>query len=171
MSVLTTPEVSLNAPETRQLIAILEEILQFQQQLLTLLQEEKSLIIEGKTEELIRCIGKKESILKRVSELETARMRLIEQITPGHPPLTLKSLMPRILPVYRVPLEKLRTRLDVLTASIAELNEMNGVLIERVLGQISDLFTLLRHMTAGGETYEPSGEMRLAPSGRTISRG
>lgn len=171
LSVIITPAVSLSEAETRGLIANLEEMLQFQQRLLVLLQEEKGLIIDGKTDHLMRCIGKKEVVLKGVAELEAERIRLIEGMAPAHPPHTLKSLIPRVLLPYRQQLDDLRTRLDVLTASIGELNEMNGVLIDRVLGQISDLFTLLRHMTSDGETYQPTGEMRLASSGRTISRG
>ncbi len=168
---MMTPIVSPSPAETKQLIAILEEMFLFQQQLLLILQEEKSLIIDGKTDHLVSCVGKKEGVLNRIAQLEAERIQMMSPISPASSPLTLKALIPHLPLADQEKLETLRSGLEVLTTSIAELNEMNGILIERVLGQISDLFSLLRHMTSGEKTYQATGEISLVSSGRSISKG
>ncbi len=168
---MTTPALALNDADTYELIAILEKTLGAQQQLLSILQKEKSLIIDGKTDPLVNCAGEKEEVLKRLAELETERLQLIQAISSKDSPLTLKSLIPRVSPHFREKLETLRSHLGVITSSIAELNAMNGILVERVLGQISELFAVLQHITSNGETYQSTGEMQVLSPGRTISRG
>lgn len=163
--------VCLSEVATLRLMETLQEMELLYQQLLSVLQNEKRLIIEAKTDQLVRCAQEKEVVLTRLAQLEEERIASTRRLFPQNPSLTLKTLIPLVVPVYRKKLESLHHSLDVLTASITELNQMNGILIERVLGQISDLFVLLRHLTPAGEIYEPTGEMRRVSSGRIIGRG
>ncbi len=166
-----TSSICLSETETLRLIETLQEMEPLYQQLLSMLQNEKRLIIEAKTDPLVRCAREKEVVLTRLAQLEEERIAATRRLLPQNPSLTLKTLIPLVVPVYREKLASLHRSLDVLTASITELNQMNGILIERVLAQISDLFALLRYLTPAGETYEPTGEMRRVSSGRTIGRG
>ncbi len=170
MSVVTDSLICLSETDTTQLISTLEEMVQVHQSLLVILQEEKRLIIEGKIEKLLPCIGKKETTLLRLSCLEKERIMTIRRLDSENPSPTLKTLIPLVSLPYQKKLEDLRSRLDVLTTSVNEINQINGVLVERVLGQISELFGMLQHLTADGSTYQQTGEMSGALSGRTISR-
>lgn len=171
MSALTVPQLRLSEIETLRLFETLESLLQRHQNLLSLLQDEKRLIVEGKIEALLSCVGKKEVLMKQIAGLEEERLSLLEGVDTSNKASTLKILLFHVAPAYREKLKILGGQLDILTASITEINQMNGILVERVLGQISDLFTLLRHLTSDGDTYQDSGKMRNVMGGRTISRG
>lgn len=66
--VLTDPASSVTS-----LISTLEEIIRLQQELLSLLQREKKLIIDGERDELLRCLQEKETLLGCLRGLEQRR--------------------------------------------------------------------------------------------------
>ncbi len=155
-----------------QLCTTLDAMIPVQQQLLTLLQDEKRLIVEGETEGLIQCSHKKEMALQRIAELEKQRIETIQSMSNVEDPLTLKKLISICPQAYRVRLQSAQHRLDALMASIQEINQMNGLLVGRVLTQISGLLGVLNHLTSGGPTYQKTGKINAASSGgRTIGRG
>lgn len=171
MSALIAPQDCLSEAETLRLLTTLEHLLQEHQSLLSTLQDEKRLIVEGKIEALLSCVGEKEALMRRIMALEKERLFILQGIDGTKQTLKLKTLILHVAPVYRERLKRLGGKLDVLTASITEINQINGILVERVLGQISDLFTLLRHLTSDGDTYRESGQLSSAAAGRTITRG
>lgn len=171
MSALIAPQDCLSEAETLRLFTTLEHLLQEHQTLLSTLQEEKRLIVEGKIEALLSCVSEKEALMRRIMGLEKERLLILQGIDGIKPTLNLKTLILHVVPVYRERLKRLGGQLDVLMASITEINQINGILVERVLGQISDLFKLLRHLTSDGDTYQESGQISSATAGRTITRG
>jgi len=170
-----TPDIPLNAlsePLLTRLALILEEMVEGYQRLLSLLQEEKSLIVEANNEALIRCVGQKEDCLSHLAVLEKGRQKIMLSIAPERPSLSLKILIPHLPLEHQDRLIHSHVRLEALTASIQEINQINGLLINRVLGQITGLMTLLQQMTTSATTYQASGMMHDRPlHGRTIGRG
>lgn len=158
------------------LVAVLEEMVTAYQQLLTLLQIEKNLIIEGDIESLVPCFDEKEERLRYLNVLESKRCEVMgliaRQIAVGQRPLRLKQLLSKVKGPCHNQLRSCQVRLEALMASIAEINQINGLLVERVLGQITNLVGLLRHMATVFPTYDPSGLLRdHLSSGRTITKG
>jgi len=171
LSVLITPQLRLSEAETLGLLNTLEHLFQEHQALLFILQEEKRLIVEGKIEGLLSRVSEKEAVMRRIAGLEQERIGITDRLEGQKQRPSLKTLILHVAPIYRAKLNSLRQKLEVLTTSITEINQMNGVLVGRVLTQISDLFILLGHLTSDGETYQGSGKMSHATLGRTISRG
>ncbi len=171
MSVLiTTPPLRLSEVATLQLLNTLARLFQEHQSLLCILQEEKRLIVEGKIDVLLSRVTEKEAVMRRIAGLEQERIGITDKLEGQERP-RFKALILYVAPPYRAKLNDLRQKLEVLTESITEINQMNGILVERVLSQISDLFSLLRHLTADADTYQGSGKMSQATLGRTIGRG
>lgn len=167
LSTKALSEISLT-----KLCSTLEAMIPLHQNLLSLLQDEKRLIVDGDTEALIQCAEKKEGVLKQVAELEKQRIEMMQGMDDGHNPLTLRTLIPICPPQYRKRLQSVHLRLEAVTASIQELNQMNGLLVGRVLGQISGLLGILDHLTSREPIYEQTGKINTLPSsGRTFGKG
>lgn len=169
--VLTDPASSVTS-----LISTLEEMVRLQQELLSLLQREKKLIIDGERDELLRCLQEKETLLGRLRGLEQRRQAevipLQRQWGGDDQPLTLKQLMERIPDPFRSRLASCHVRLEALMSSIQELNQINGLLVNRILEQIGALVGLLRDLSSTVPIYQPNGALRHLPSGgRIISQG
>lgn len=153
------------------LMSILEEMVPLHQRLLSILQEEKRLIIEGEHEALGLCVGKKEVVLNHLAKLESKRQESISQIDVKQTGMTLKEMLPLVPEIHRERLLDVQMQLDVLTTSIHELNQINGILTERVLQQISGLVGLLKHLTPNGLTYQQTGMIHdVFSTGRMIGK-
>lgn len=158
------------------LLSTLEEMIRVQQEILSVLQREKKLIIGGERDELLRSLQEKETLLGHLHRLEQRRQ---EEIAPlgrqwggEDPSLTLKQLIQRIPDPFRSRLASCHARLEALTASIQELNQINGLLVGRILEQITTLVDLLRSLSSTVPIYQPNGALQHLPSsGRTISQG
>lgn len=168
---LTVPDVLLIP-----FVSTLEEMILVQQEMLSLLQREKKLMIGGELDDLLRCLQEKENLLGRLRGLEQRRQ---EEIAPmarqwggEDRPLTLKQLAQRVPEPFRGRLTDCHTRLEALTASIQELNQINGLLIDRIQERITALVGLLRHLSYTDPIYQPNGALQHFPSGgRAISQG
>lgn len=158
-----------------QLMSILEEMVQLHQRLLSILQKEKRLIIEGDHEALVLCLGKKEVVLSCLSQLESNRQEIMAkiegQIGEKQPEMTLKEILPLVPETHRNRLLDVHRQLDILTTSIHEINQINGILTERVLQQISGLVGLLKHLIPNGLTYQQTGMIHdVLSAGRMIGK-
>lgn len=171
------PNESLSSEfNTRRFVQTLEAMISHQERLLLLLQREKHIIIEGSLNDLIEVVGEKEGILRDLERLERLRLQEVGllETARGKPTgsLTLTKLAEMVAEPDRARLISSRDRLEALSGSLTELNQINGLLIDRVLRQVGDLMTFLRHLTAPPSTYEASGAARAtAWSGRTLARG
>ncbi|WP_168063039.1 flagella synthesis protein FlgN [Candidatus Manganitrophus noduliformans] len=158
------------------LVSTLEEMILVQQEMLSLLQREKKLMIGGELDDLLRCLQEKENFLGRLRGLEQRRQAEIapmaRQWGGEDRPLTLKQLAQRVPEPFRGRLTDCHTRLEALTASIQELNQINGLLIDRIQERITALVGLLRHLSSTDPIYQPNGALQPFPSGgRAISQG
>jgi len=170
-----SPAVSrFAAPEKgpARLQAILNEIIKYYQQLLLVSQEEKRLIIDGDVEDLVSCLTKKEKVVTALKALEARRREEISLICPRNPEISLNALISGFPEKDREDLRSTQIRLEALTASIQDVNQMNGILVERVLQQITSLLDLLKQMAFPTVTYQPTGLIVEAPfGGKTIAKG
>ncbi|MFQ5596601.1 MAG: flagella synthesis protein FlgN [Nitrospiria bacterium] len=153
------------------LLKVLEEMIPSHQQLLTLLQNEKRHIIEGAVEKLVQCSIDKEKVLYDLNGLNRQRIDLLQQLNHPNPPQTLNALLPGCSEKHRRRLRDVQAKLEALTASIHEINQMNGILVERVLGQISSLLGLFKQMCRETPVYQQTGVIHHPPKhGRTIGK-
>lgn len=157
------------------LVSTLEEMILVQQEMLSLLQREKKLMIGGELDDLLRCLQEKENLLGRLRGLEQRRQAEIAPMARQwgeDRSLTLKQLAQRVPEPFRGRLTDCHTRLEALTASIQELNQINGLLIDRIQERITALVGLLRHLSSTDPIYQPNGALQHFPSGgRAISQG
>lgn len=158
------------------LIKTLEEMICIQQEMLSLLQREKKFMIQAELDDLLRSLREKEVLLGRLHQLEQRRQEeiapLIRRWGNGRSKLTLKQIIQRTPEPHQSQLASCHQRLEALTASIQELNQINGLLVERILQQVTGLLGLLRHLSSAVPIYQPNGALEPLPSvGRVISRG
>lgn len=150
----------------------LEETIRAHQSLQSCLQAEKRLIIAGDVEGLDQCSQEKEASLVRIAELERQRIEILESVDDSDTTPTLKSLITLSPSPFREQLQSSQIRLEALMASIHEINQMNGMLVGRILTQISGLLGTLRHLTIElPPTYQQNGVVKAASSnGRTFGK-
>ncbi len=158
------------------LITTLEELASTQQQFLTILQLEKRLVIEGDLDELLSCLADKEKVLAHLTQLETQRQNLMRPLAKGlqqnvHS-LTLKQLSDQVGEPYATRLNACHHKLKVLSSSIEEVNQINGLLIDKTLKQVSCLLGLLRHLSTSPPLYQASGlTQEVSLGGKVLGKG
>lgn len=158
------------------LVAVLEDLIREHQQLLDVLQREKRLMVEGDVDALLPSLTDKEKILERVRAIERRRRELVDALASraGRPADTasltrLAALAPE---PYAEALRSCHARLEALAASMVELNQLNGVLVDRILTRVTSLLALIRHVVVDAPLYQSSGLPQDAPpGGRTLGRG
>jgi flagellar biosynthesis/type III secretory pathway chaperone len=153
----------------------LEEMIKGYQQMMSILQREKSLIIDGNSEELIACLFKKEGAISSLNELEERRKSEMEMIRRAlglvEEPLTFNLLIESVKEPFKSKFYSCKAALEALTASMIEVNQLNGLLVERTLQKISDLIGLLNQISAVPVTYSAKGITHtFPPKGRTLVR-
>lgn len=168
----TTRSKALFEADLIRLFTILEEMIPVYRKLLSLLQAEKRFIVEREVDQLILCTEEKEGVLAQLSHLNERRIKASLGFDASDSALTLKKLIPLCPTPQGERLRSILARLEALTTSINELNQMNGILVERVLGQISGLLGLFRQMSSNKPIYRETGKINDMPSsGRTIGKG
>jgi flagellar biosynthesis/type III secretory pathway chaperone len=158
-----------------QFYSTLEEMIKGYQQLMAILQREKTLIIEGNSEELISCLLQKEGSLSLLNGLEVKRQKEIEVIGNAlgldEKPLTFSKLIDSVREPFKSKFHNCKNGLEALTASMIEVNQLNGLLVDRTLQKISGLIGLLKQISAVPLTYSSSGAANPYPAkGRTLVR-
>jgi len=74
--------------------------------------------------------------------------------------MTLRQLAGLVPVPYRARFLSCYERLRALSASVSEINQVNGLLSVRILQQVSSLLGLLTHLSAGPSIYQSSGFLR-----------
>jgi flagellar biosynthesis/type III secretory pathway chaperone len=65
----------------------------------------------------------------------------------------------------------MKAALEALNASMIEINQVNGILVERTLRKVSDLIGLIKQLSAASLTYSSKGEGNaFQPPGRSLVR-
>jgi flagellar biosynthesis/type III secretory pathway chaperone len=155
------PIVDIEEPLLAPLLMTLEEMIRRYQRLLAVIQQEKRLMIEGNLDDLFPCLAEKEGILGELKQLEARRidethplMKRFQIERPG-----LMPLIDRVSVRYREPLLSCYNRLRALSASVAEINQINGLLVGRILRQVNGLLGLLTHLSTLPLTYQAGGTL------------
>ena len=158
------------------LVQTLEATIEAQQRFIAILQQEKALIIEGGLDQLTTCLAEKEALLTVLAQLDTEGRDQIHQIAGllgfmgGG--ISLGRLIEIVGEPYRNQLQSCRQRLSALKASMVEIHQVNGLLVEKTLKRISDLMELLRHLSCDAPTYQPTGLLSQAKvPGRLLCKG
>jgi flagellar biosynthesis/type III secretory pathway chaperone len=158
-----------------QFYSTLEEMIKGYQQLMSILQREKTLIIEGNCEELLACLLQKEGVLSLLNGLEKKRQREVEIIGQSlgleESSMTFGRLIESVREPFKSKFYSCKGALEALTASMVEVNQMNGLLVDRTLRKISDLIGLLKQISSVPLTYSSNGAVNPYPAkGRTLVR-
>ena len=150
-----------------QFYSTLEEMIKGYQQLMSILQKEKTLIIEGNSGELISCLVQKEGALTLLNTLEARRQQEIDVIGKvlglSDHPLTFSKLIEAVREPFKSKFRTCKASLEALTSSMIEVNQMNGLLVDRTLRKISDLIGLLKQISAVPLTYSSTGQATSYP--------
>ena len=154
----------------------LEDLIGLQQRFVGVLQHEKALIIEGDLDRLAVCLAEKEALLVPLRQLDAQWRDQIEPIArlAGHAggAMSLGRLIELVGEPHRGRLRSCQQRLAALKASMVEINQINGLLIEKTLKKIDDLMDLLRHLSSGAPIYQPTGLLSQSRSaGRLLCKG
>ncbi|MEK7747687.1 MAG: flagellar protein FlgN [Nitrospirota bacterium] len=159
-----TTITDIEKPLLSRLLLTLEEMIKQYQILLSVLQLEKGLMIEGNLTELVPCLNKKEEILEEIRKLEARRVKEIAPLArrlrldaPSFPGVTLRQIIGVISFPYRGQLSSCHDRLQALLAAVTEINQINGLLVGRILQQVNSLIGLLTHLSNTPQTYQSSG--------------
>jgi flagellar biosynthesis/type III secretory pathway chaperone len=153
-----------------------EDLIGLQQRFVGVLQHEKALIIEGDLDRLAVCLAEKEALLVPLRQLDAQWRDQIDPIArlAGHAGggMSLGRLIELVGEPHRSRLRSCQQRLAALKASMVEINQVNGLLIEKTLKKIDDLMELLRHLSCGAPTYQPTGLLSQSrPPGRLLCKG
>lgn len=175
----------IEEPLLIRLLFTLEEMVKRYQTLLSVLQHEKELMIEGNLNDLIPCLSEKEGILRELKGLEERRLREIDplarrlkmtsRLSEG---VSLRQLIAVCSLTYRARLISCYDRLRALLSSVTEINQINGLLVGRILQQVNSLLGLLTHLSTAPQTYQATGFSHdfqsgcaLRPTGLFHTRG
>ncbi|MBI3608256.1 MAG: flagellar export chaperone FlgN [Nitrospirae bacterium] len=158
------------------LLDILEELIGAHQQLLPILQTEKRLIVEQDFNDLLPCLAEKDGMLGRLRDVERRRREVVgtlgSWLGQSLDALTLTRIATLAPVSYASRFRSCQARLESLTASMIEINQINGILVDRILMQVTNLIGLLRHLVVGAPTYQASGMLQDGlPGGRTLGTG
>lgn len=154
------------------LCTILEALVSASKKLVAQLQDEKRYIIEGDADRLLQLSHDKETVIQHLAKLNQDRITVLQLSNKNDPPPTLRTLISLCPPIYQDRLRTAHLRLEALSAGINELNQMNGLLTDRVLQQISGLLGILGHLSPTGPTYAQSGTIQaLHADGRSLGKG
>jgi flagellar biosynthesis/type III secretory pathway chaperone len=113
------------------LIAILEQEFSLCSDMVTLLQREKDVITGLDSGALDNHLREKELIAAKIKVCEESRERLLQSL--GMPDKTLSEVVASACPPYADHLSSLASRFKSIAHSIAELNTLNSLLIEKSL--------------------------------------
>jgi flagellar biosynthesis/type III secretory pathway chaperone len=175
----------IEEPLLARLLFTLEEMVKRYQKLLAVLQKEKGLMIEGNLNDLVPCLSEKEVLLAELKALEERRLREIDPLarrlqmtSRSEGTLSLRQLIGVVSLPYRGRLISCYDRLRALSSSVTEINQINGLLVGRILQQVNSLLGLLTHLSTTTQTYQATGfshdfqsSRALRPTGALNVRG
>jgi flagellar biosynthesis/type III secretory pathway chaperone len=170
----------IEEPLLARLLATLEEMVKRYQALLSVLQLEKRLMIEGNLNDLAPCLNEKSELLLELKRLEERRLSEMDPLarrfqlpSQSFDSVTLRQLISVASLSYRGRLLSCYDRLRALLAAVTEINQINGLLVGRILQQVNSLLGLLTHLSTTPSTYQSSGlfDHDFQPGGRYRATG
>lgn len=143
------------------LIALLSEMVALYKSVLEISRQKNETLIAAKPKELETLTRKEELLIVRIGKLETARIKLMNQLAEGYnlasETLTFTKLQELAEPAITESLEKIAQGFDTTLGELAPINLLNIALIEQALVFVNYNINLLtRSRTA--PTYAPRGQ-------------
>ena len=143
------------------LLEILEKEVDLYKDFLNLLQTERQYMIDLSLDRLHECSNQKETLILNLQILEESRRDVIALILNGHhfTSPTLAMIIERAPMRYKRGLEACRSNLISLVNSIREINQVNGILAERVINYTRNSLAFLNRLAYELPVYHSSGRM------------
>ena len=142
------------------LINILEKEVILYNEFLNILQNERQYMIDLSLDRLHECSNYKETVILKLHILEDSRKDVISLIQNGHNSSpTLAVIIDEAPARYRKGLESCRSNLISLVNSIKEINQINGILADRVINYTRNSLSFLNRLVYELPVYQPTGQM------------
>ena len=153
------------------LIALMSELLDLYQALLTLSREKREILIAGKAQSLEVITRQEELLILQAGKLDVMREDVIRQIAAqcGVSPqgLSLTKLAELAAPAEAERLTTLGTAFAQVSTELAPLNKLNSELIEQALRFVNYSINILTQ-SQSSNTYESQGKSGHPQPGRAI---
>lgn len=142
---------------TDRLITILTEEVVLYKELLSLLKDEKKVLVVRREDEVYQLARKIELVVSKARALEEVRHGLVRELV-GNPLLSpqgvnLSMVIEAVEEPYKGELKELQSRLIALMDSIKEINMENSIIIRRSIENIRTAFAFLKELSSF-ETYQ-----------------
>lgn len=155
------------------LLEVLEKEVDLYKDFLSLLQIERQCMTDLSLDRLHECSNQKETLILNLQILEEARKDIIILILNGHysTPPTLAKIIETAPVRYKKGLEACRSNLISLINSIREINQINGILAERVINYTRNSLAFLNRLAHELPVYHASGRMEQSKkTGRLVCK-
>ncbi len=155
------------------LLEILEKEVDLYKEFLSLLQAERQYMIDLSLDRLHECSNHKETLILNLQILEVSRKDVIALILNGQQyGIPTLAMIIEIAPMrYRKGLDACRSNLLSLVNSIREINQINGILADRVINYTRNSLSFLNRLAYELPVYHSSGRMEQEKkSGRLVSK-
>lgn len=153
------------------LIALMSELLDLYQALLTLSRQKREILIAGKAQSLESITRQEELLILQAGKLEVIREKLIREIadhcgvsTQG---LSLAAISELAEPADAERLSALGTAFEQVSHELVPLNRLNTELIEQALRFVNYSINILTQ-SQSSNTYEPHGKSGQPQAGRAF---
>lgn len=160
----------MSEADWQKLIQILDGQTAKYRQLLSVLDEKRGLLVEGKTKKLNALLKKEEKAIDDIEDSERTRMLAVKQITGGDGRTTLMELLKSVPDAQREDLERAALSLMESLSDVAVRNRGNAELIRESMHFVQFQINMLTSSVRRTDNiYEGSGRMRSSaeppPSG------
>lgn len=144
--------------------ALLTQEIELHKHLLSLLQEERELLINLSTEEILENTKRKETCILKIKMLEESRSVLVERLSHyyGLPAeeLTLSRIVSLSEEPQRSTLDRVQSTLTALIKSIKEANRHNCLVVKDTLHYCNRSLDFLYSSSAASPTYAGGGRIK-----------
>ncbi len=143
------------------LLEILEKEVDLYGEFLNLLRMERQYMVDLSSDKLHECSNHRETIILNLQILEESRKDLIALMLNGHQfgTPTLAIIIEGAPTRYKKGLEMCRSNLLSLVNSIREINQVNGILAERVINYTRNSLSFLNRLAHDLSVYHSSDRM------------
>ncbi|MBW2056217.1 MAG: flagellar protein FlgN [Deltaproteobacteria bacterium] len=140
---------------------LLARELEIYRSLLSLLQQERRIVVDCSIPELIQATKEKENLVLKIRILEQSRQAILQDLAGrmGLSPdeLTLSALEARLEEPLAGRLRSLRSNLSAILRSIQEANEENRVFLQHSADFVRGSLALIRYLAVSSPKYAASG--------------
>lgn len=157
-----TPDNLRLRVSTDELCDVLQRIRALHEELLTLLGEQESALVEVRTDDLPGIREREEALLRRIIEEEKDRLLITEEVgdlLDHEVPSAIKvgEMLPHLPEDLAARLSDMRERLRDVAVRLARQNSLNRALIEHSIGHIQIFMSKLAQDGPGGAAYDKAG--------------